>query len=96
MTEKRRKQVHFECVWKRLEVHIGPDNSFGDTLPTTNFCWDSDVGLFWEEDPGLWRKYSWPEDPDSAKTYWYLDDEKWFWEDTGTKSSPEQAWWPQP
>ena len=35
---------------------------------------------FREDDPREWRKYS---DPATDKTYWYLSNEIWFWENTG-------------
>ncbi len=36
---------------------------------------------FREDAPGDWCNYS---DPATGKTYWYLSDEIWFWEDTGS------------
>jgi hypothetical protein len=44
---------------------------------------DLDDDCFLEADPGAWCRFV---DPQSHRPYWYLDDAKWFFTDTGTQA----------
>jgi len=60
-------------VWQRYAV---------DEAQTAFWwCCEATGGSFLESDPGQWCKYV---DPVSAKPYWWLDDETWFWVHSGS------------